>query len=146
MAARQECLGEDRRAEHSSTNRRAPAKEIAGGGRDRIHRSPEDGRVLCKWAGNKRLGFADGTDLRDDDAQMDTDNGLIEFFLKPQSYPHITSAVTHIQTHISHVFIGECGLKHAKIDRSFLIRQKGDVLPVLLRNPAESGNSQEFFW
>lgn len=32
---------------------------------------------------------------------------MIEFFLKPQSYPHITSAITHIQTHISHVFIGD---------------------------------------
>ena len=38
---------------------------------------------------------------------MDTDYRLIEFLLKPQSYPHITSAITHIQTHISHVFIGD---------------------------------------
>ena len=35
----------------------------------------------------------------------ETDPRLIEFMLDPQSYPKGTSGVTHVQTHISHVFL-----------------------------------------
>ena len=35
----------------------------------------------------------------------ETDPTLIEFMLSPQSYPEGTSSVTHVQTHISHVFL-----------------------------------------
>jgi uncharacterized protein len=40
-----------------------------------------------------------------DEALLETDPGLINFMLDPQSYPERTSHVTHIQTHISHVFL-----------------------------------------
>jgi uncharacterized protein len=31
--------------------------------------------------------------------------GLIDFLMKPESYPHKPDRINHIQTHISHVFI-----------------------------------------
>ncbi len=46
---------------------------------------------------------------------METDPRLIEFMLDPHSYPELTSAVTHVQTHISHVFL--CDHKVYKIKK-----------------------------
>lgn len=36
-----------------------------------------------------------------------TPSDLIKFFLSPESYPEETQNVTHIETHISHVFVGD---------------------------------------
>jgi aminoglycoside phosphotransferase family enzyme/predicted kinase len=33
--------------------------------------------------------------------------GLIQFLLQPESYPEKTSSVAHVETHISHVFVGD---------------------------------------
>ena len=46
---------------------------------------------------------------------MDTDPRLIEFMMDPDSYPEKTSAVTHVQTHISHIFL--CDDKAYKIKK-----------------------------
>jgi len=36
-----------------------------------------------------------------------TERALIDFFLDPRSYPERPQAVSHIETHISHVFVGD---------------------------------------
>jgi len=36
-----------------------------------------------------------------------TEQTLIDFFLNPRSYPERPRAVSHVETHISHVFIGD---------------------------------------
>ena len=53
---------------------------------------------------------------------MDTNPKLIEFLLAPRSYPEGTSAVTHMETHISHVFIGDTLVYKIKkpLDMGFL--------------------------
>lgn len=53
---------------------------------------------------------------------METDPKLIEFLLKPESYPEKPSSVAHRESHISHVFLaGAVAYKIKKpVDFGFL--------------------------
>ncbi len=38
---------------------------------------------------------------------VETEHSLIDFLLNPRNYPERPSAISHLETHISHVFIGD---------------------------------------
>lgn len=44
-------------------------------------------------------------DMNDKSTSATIDQSLLDFLNNPDSYPHVPEEVTHIQTHISHVFI-----------------------------------------
>lgn len=38
---------------------------------------------------------------------VEVDKGLIEFLMKSENYPEKPPFITHVETHISHVFLGD---------------------------------------